>query len=82
MSIQTFTTALFDLASRPGYIERIREEVEAVVAEYGWTKVAMGRMRKLDSFLKESQRVRGVSYRKPFVKGLSKFRTYFQPKSQ
>ena len=68
MSIQTFTTALFDLASRPGYIERIREEVEAVVAEYGWTKVAMGRMRKLDSFLKESQRLKGFNHRKPLRK--------------
>ncbi|KAF8513190.1 cytochrome P450 [Gautieria morchelliformis] len=56
----SFTGALFNLASRPEYIQPIREEVEAVVAEEGWTKVAMSRMRKLDSFLKESQRTKGL----------------------
>ena len=51
---------MFELASRPEYIEPIRQEVGAIVAEDGWTKVAMTRMRKLDSFLKEAQRVNGV----------------------
>jgi hypothetical protein len=57
---QSFTHALFHLASRPEYIDPIRKEVETIVAEDGWTKVAMTRMRKLDSFLKESQRLNGL----------------------
>jgi len=58
--MQSFTHALFHLSSKPEYIQPIREEVEAVIAEDGWTKVAMTRMRKLDSFLKESQRLNGL----------------------
>ena len=42
-------------------MEPIREEVEAVIAEYGWSKAAMNRMRKLDSFMKETQRTQGLS---------------------
>lgn len=35
----------------------MREEVEAVIAVGGWTKAGMQKMRKVDSFLKESQRL-------------------------
>ncbi|KAF8524847.1 cytochrome P450 [Hysterangium stoloniferum] len=60
-SIQTssmaFTQALFDLACRPQYIPEIRDEVEAVVNKEGWSKVAIGKMYKLDSFFRESARV-------------------------
>jgi len=59
-SSMSFTHALFHLASRPEYIQPIREEVESVVAQEGWSKVAMTRMRKLDSLLKESQRFNGL----------------------
>ena len=52
--------ALYDLAASPEYIEPLREEVEAITAAEGWTKAAMGKMRKLDSFLKESQRFNGI----------------------
>lgn len=52
----TFSIALFDLVSHPEYIEPIRDEVETIVNSEGWTKVGLGRMVKLDSFLKESQR--------------------------
>lgn len=48
--------ALFDLASRPEYIEPIREEIESIIAEEGWSKSSVMKMRKLESFLKESQR--------------------------
>jgi hypothetical protein len=58
---QSFTQALFHLAAHPEYIEPLREEMEAVILEEGWTKQAMGRMNKLDSFLKESQRLSGLS---------------------
>jgi len=60
-SQQSFTQALFHLAAHAEYIEPLREEMEAVLLEEGWTKQAMGKMNKLDSFLKESQRLSGLS---------------------
>ncbi|KZT20329.1 cytochrome P450 [Neolentinus lepideus HHB14362 ss-1] len=59
-SSTSFTQALYNLASRPEYIAPLREEINAVVAEHGWTKTAMQKMRKLDSFMKESQRFEGL----------------------
>ncbi|KAF9453730.1 cytochrome P450 [Macrolepiota fuliginosa MF-IS2] len=59
-STLTLTHALYDLAIHPEYIKVMREEAEAVIAEEGWTKVAMQKMRKIDSFLKESQRLNNV----------------------
>lgn len=41
----------------------MREEIEAVVAADGWTKIAMGKMNKLDSFLRECQRMDGIGLR-------------------
>ncbi|KAJ3768554.1 cytochrome P450 [Lentinula raphanica] len=56
----TCTNALFYLAANPHLVQPLREEVESIVAELGWTKAAMGKMHKLDSFLKETQRLSGV----------------------
>ena len=47
---------MYHLLSHPEYIEPLRQEVEAVVAEEGWTKAGMDKMRKIDSFLRETQR--------------------------
>ncbi|KAJ7100090.1 cytochrome P450 [Mycena belliarum] len=49
--------ALYHLASRPEYVGPLREEIEHVVREEGWTKAAMGKMIKLDSFMKECARI-------------------------
>lgn len=54
-SSMSFTHALYHLAAMPYYILPMREEVEAIVKKEGWTKGAVGKMRKVDSFLKESQ---------------------------
>ncbi|KAF3396875.1 Cytochrome P450 monooxygenase paxP [Talaromyces pinophilus] len=52
------THALYDLCAMPEYIPILREEVETVLTEHGgWTLAALNAMRKLDSFLKESQRM-------------------------
>ncbi|KAF8325934.1 cytochrome P450, partial [Amanita rubescens] len=53
------TTALFYLATHPEYVQPMREEVETVINADGWTKAAVGRLSKVDSFLKESQRLSG-----------------------
>ena len=52
--------ALLDLAARPEYLQPLREEVEQVTDEFGWTKEAFNAMPKLDSFLKESSRLNGL----------------------
>ncbi|KAL5483395.1 hypothetical protein ACEPAI_8626 [Sanghuangporus weigelae] len=59
-SSMSFAHALLHLAARPEYIVPLREEVEHVIQSEGWTKLAMQKMRKVDSFLKESQRFTGI----------------------
>src|SRR5437879_4925832 len=54
---QTFMQVLYRLLANPEYIEPLRQEVESVVAEEGWTKAGMDKMRKIDSFLRETQRI-------------------------
>ncbi|ESK94791.1 cytochrome p450 [Moniliophthora roreri MCA 2997] len=56
-----FTNALYYLAADSNLVNMLREEIEAQVQVNGWTKNAMDGMRKLDSFLKESQRLSGTS---------------------
>lgn len=52
--------ALFDLAGRPEYVEPLREEMSAVMAQEGLerltTSQSINQLVKMDSFLKESQR--------------------------
>ncbi len=45
----------------PECIQPLREEVESIVKEQGWTKASIFNMRKLDSFLREAQRISGFS---------------------
>ena len=52
---------MFHLAANPEYILPLREEVEAVTTQDGWTKAAMNKLRKLDSLMKESQRLNGIN---------------------
>ncbi|KAI0640042.1 cytochrome P450 [Trametes polyzona] len=59
-SSDSFTQAIYHLAERPEYLGPLREEIESILSEEGWTKNAMDKMRKLDSFLRESQRHNGV----------------------
>ncbi|KAJ6523969.1 cytochrome P450 [Mycena vulgaris] len=59
----TFVQVLLDLASHPSYMQPLREEVESVVGKQGWTKSALGDMPKIDSFLRESQRLNGIATR-------------------
>ena len=45
------------LLSNPEYITPLRQEAEDAIAEEGWTKAGVDKMRKLDSFVRETQRV-------------------------
>ncbi|KAI0804683.1 cytochrome P450 [Irpex lacteus] len=56
-SSMTFATVLYRLAANPEYIHPLREEAAAVIADEGYTKTGMQKMRKADSFIKECQRL-------------------------
>jgi hypothetical protein len=56
------THVLFDIAAHPEYAEILREEIDAIVAEENHPqgrllKTSIPKLKKLDSFIKESQRV-------------------------
>ncbi|KAF8341137.1 cytochrome P450 [Amanita rubescens] len=53
----TYTTALYILATKPEYVQPMREEIEAAISEEGWTKSAIGKLRKVDSFIRETMRM-------------------------
>jgi hypothetical protein len=56
------TQVLLDLAAYPEYQDPLKEEIETVLREFGgWKKQALTYMKKLDSVLRESQRMNGVA---------------------
>jgi hypothetical protein len=57
---QGLASALYDLTTYPEYILPLREEAERAVGEEGWTKAALASMYKIDSFIRESQRLGGM----------------------
>ncbi|KAI9509455.1 cytochrome P450 [Russula earlei] len=59
-SIHTTSIVLYRLLAHPEYVEPLRQEVEAVVAKEGWTKAGMDKMTKIDSFVRETQRLNGL----------------------
>ena len=66
-SRKTFTDAFYYLAAFPEYAKPLREEVEEVIEREGWTKAGIDQMHKIDSFIKESLRLRGTTVSKPIV---------------
>ncbi|KAI0368877.1 cytochrome P450 [Pilatotrama ljubarskyi] len=60
-SSNSITHAIYHLAEHPEFIAPLREEIEDIIKEEGWTKAAMGKMWKLDSFFRESQRFNGIN---------------------
>ncbi|RDX42957.1 cytochrome P450 [Lentinus brumalis] len=59
-SSTSFTHAILDLVAKPEFLQPLRDEIEPIIIAEGWTKAAMAKMWKLDSFLRESQRCNGV----------------------
>ncbi|TFK36367.1 cytochrome P450 [Crucibulum laeve] len=53
----TFNQALLHLAATPQYLRPLRDEIEQVTKSEGWTKAALDKMRHLDSFCRETQRL-------------------------
>ena len=60
--IQTSTQVLYRLLANPEYIEPLRQEIEAVIAEEGWTKAGIDKMHKLDSVVRETQRLDSLGF--------------------
>lgn len=58
---QSFTHALFHIAANPEYAKILREEAEEIISNEGWSKESLGMMHKLDSFMKECQRMYSVA---------------------
>ncbi|KAL0952913.1 hypothetical protein HGRIS_007128 [Hohenbuehelia grisea] len=51
-----FTQSLFNLVSRPQYLQPLRKEVEEALHQHGWTRRALDSLPLLDSFVKETMR--------------------------
>ena len=50
--------ALYDLCQYPEYAEPLRQEIKGAIREHGsLTYAAINNLRRLDSFIKESQRI-------------------------
>lgn len=57
-SVLQITHFIYDICEHPEYLAPLREEIEASVTMHGgWNVAALYAMQKLDSFVKESQRL-------------------------
>ena len=56
---------LYDLCAMPQYVEPLREEARLALTENGglWNMETIQKLHRLDSFLKESQRLNTSSFR-------------------
>ena len=52
---------LYRLLANPEYIGLLRQEVDPVIAQEGWTKFGMDKLHKTDSFIREVQRIDGLT---------------------
>lgn len=60
-SAASFVHVLYHLAADPELQAALRTEVEGAIARDGWTKAALVGMHRVDSVLRESQRVNGIN---------------------
>ena len=61
----TFLNAIFDIAQHPEIIDELREEVNSVIQDKGWTKQGLDSLRKVDSLMTESQRLSPIASCEP-----------------
>lgn len=55
------TQVLYDLCGRDELINALREEIVSVIQAEGWKKTALYKLQLMDSFLKESQRLKPIN---------------------
>lgn len=53
--------ALLDICEYPDVADQLRREVVDVLAEAGWAKTSLYKLKLMDSFIKEGQRVRPIA---------------------
>ncbi|CZT14087.1 related to gibberellin cluster-GA14-synthase [Ramularia collo-cygni] len=53
--------AILNLCANPEMMEPLREEALRVLGQYGWQKLALTELRLLDSFFKETQRLKPIN---------------------
>ncbi|OTB03468.1 hypothetical protein M426DRAFT_321828 [Hypoxylon sp. CI-4A] len=58
---ETSCSALFDICQYPDVAQQLREEIVQVIGENGWHKTSLYKLKLMDSFLKEGQRVRPMN---------------------
>ncbi|KXN88633.1 Ent-kaurene oxidase, partial [Leucoagaricus sp. SymC.cos] len=56
----TLVNVLLDLAARPEVQEPLRQEAQEITSSEGWTKSAVAKMYKIDSFIRESNRFSSI----------------------
>ena len=57
----TFLNCMFDLALHPEIHMELRHEIMESIAMHGWTKQTLQNLKKLDSFMLESQRLSPIA---------------------
>ena len=62
---QTMSQALLDICEHPEVVGPLRKEIVEVLSESGWHKTSLYKLKLMDSFLKEGQRIRPMSSGKP-----------------
>lgn len=55
------TQAVFDLCGKEDLTKELREEVITVLSQEGWKKTSLNKLHLMDSFLKESQRLKPLN---------------------
>lgn len=55
---ETSCSALFDICEYPEVAQQLREEIIQVIGKHGWNKTSLYKLKLMDSFLKEGQRLR------------------------
>ena len=55
------TQVIIDICEHPEVVKPLREEIISVIGEHGWAKTSLYKLKLMDSFLKESQRVNSMS---------------------
>ncbi|KAI1849674.1 hypothetical protein JX265_008011 [Neoarthrinium moseri] len=58
---ETTGQALFDICEYPEVADELRKEIIEVIGEHGWAKTSLYKLKLMDSFLKEGQRVRPMA---------------------
>ncbi|KAF8807759.1 cytochrome P450 [Phlegmacium glaucopus] len=69
----SFTQVLYHIAANHQYVIPMRQEIDSISRRDGWTKDALDKMSKVDSFIKESMRLTSTSTLSMMRKSLRRF---------